>query len=171
MKIFTDWGFTRAGWRNNSRGEYWVVAQGMAIALFVLLPVYRPSWLIFPTSNWLYLSWGIATAIALAALIFLLKGLLDLGQQLTPLPYPKEEGQLVQTGVYSLVRHPLYSGVILLSLSWAIFQLSLSHLIGVIFLFVLLNTKASREEVWLAEKYPDYADYRTKVKKLIPWVY
>ena len=171
MKIFTDWGFTREGWRNNSRGEYWVVAQGIAIALFVLLPVYRPIWLIFPASNWLYLIWGIATAIALAALLFLLKGLLDLGQQLTPLPYPKAEGQLVQTGVYSLVRHPLYSGVILLSLSWAIFQLSLSHFIGVIFLFVLLNTKASREEVWLAEKYPDYADYRTKVKKLIPWVY
>lgn len=171
MKIFTDWGFTRAGWRNNSRGEYWVVAQGIAIALFILLPVYRPTWLVFPTSNWLYLIWGIAAAIALGSLVFLLKGLLDLGQQLTPLPYPKADGELVQTGVYSLVRHPLYSGVILLSLSWAIFQLSLSHLIGVIFLFVLLNAKASREEVWLTEKYPDYSDYRIKVKKLIPWVY
>lgn len=171
MKIFTDWGFTREGWRNNSRGEYWVVAQGISIVLFILLPVYRPTWLVFPTSNWLYLSWGIATAIANVALVLLLKGLLDLGQQLTPLPYPKSEGQLVRSGVYSLVRHPLYSGIILLSLSWAIFQLSLSHLMGVIFLFVLLNAKASREEAWLTEKYSDYSDYRNNVKKLIPWLY
>jgi protein-S-isoprenylcysteine O-methyltransferase Ste14 len=31
--------------------------------------------------------------------------------------------------------------------------------------------KARREESWLQEKYPEYAAYKSRVKKLIPWVY
>lgn len=171
MKIFTDWGFTREGWRNNSRGEYWVLAQGFLIILLILLPVYRPNWLNFSAAELFYLNWGVAAVLAFAGLGIFLKGLLDLGKQLTPLPYPKEEGQLVETGVYSLVRHPVYTGVIFLALSWAIFQLSLSHLITTGVILAFFDAKASREEAWLSEKYPSYADYRQRAKKLIPWLY
>ena len=171
MKIFSDWGFTREGWLNNLRGEYWVLAQAALIILFIILPVYRLDWLNVLATEWVYFTWIIAAILGLGAALLLLKGLLDLGQQLTPLPYPKDEGQLVQSGVYSLVRHPLYSGVILLALSWAIFQLSLSHFLGAIALFIFFDVKARREENWLTEKYADYADYRQRVKKLIPWLY
>lgn len=171
MKIFTDWGFTREGWRNNQRGEYWVLAQSILIIIFIFLPVYRLTWLYFPNSQWLYFSWGLAAILALAGLIIFFKGLLDLGQQLTPLPYPREKGELIQSGVFSIVRHPVYSGVILLMLSWSIFQLSLSHFLAVAVIFIFLNAKANREEAWLTEKYPDYSDYRQRVKKLIPWLY
>ena len=171
MKIFSDWGFTRQGWLNNMRGEYWVLAQAALLILFIILPVYRLDWLNVLAPEWVYFTWSIAAILGLGAALFLLKGLLDLGQQLTPLPYPKDEGQLVQSGVYSVVRHPLYSGVILLALSWAIFQFSLSHFLGAIALFIFLDVKARREENWLTEKYADYADYRQRVKKLIPWLY
>ena len=167
MKIFSDWGFSRQGWRNNQRGEYWVVAQAILIVGFVVLPVYRP--INLPLDKFVNLR--IAALLGLAALVLLAKGLLDLGQQLTPLPYPKDNGQLVQTGVYSIVRHPVYSGLILAALSWAIFCVSLSHLVAAAILFVFLDAKASHEEAWLTQKYPDYADYRQQVKKLIPWLY
>ncbi|MGB3205820.1 MAG: isoprenylcysteine carboxylmethyltransferase family protein, partial [Crinalium sp.] len=98
-------------------------------------------------------------------------GLLDLGGQLTPLPYPKQEGELVKSGIYSLVRHPIYSGVILAAISWAIFQMSFSHLLAAGVLFVFFDIKANREEAWLSQKYPDYPEYREKVKKLIPGLY
>ena len=171
MNIFTKWGFTREGWRNNSRGEYWVLVQGALIVGLIILPVYRPTWLNLPSSEWLYFTWGIAALLAITGLVIFLKGLLDLGQQLTPLPYPIEEGQLVQSGIYSLVRHPVYSGVILAAFSWTIFQLSLSHLMASAILFAFFDAKANREETWLSEKYPDYSDYRQRVKKLIPWLY
>lgn len=171
MNIFSKWGFTREGWRNNSRGEYWVVVQGALIVGFIILPVYRPSWLNLAYSQSLYFNWAIAALLAIAALVLFVKGLLDLGQQLTPLPYPIEEGQLVQTGVYSLVRHPVYSGVIAIALSWTIFQFSLSHLIATVIIFAFFDAKARREETWLSEKYPDYSDYSQQVKKLIPWLY
>ena len=165
--MVSDWGFSRQGWRNNQRGEYWVVAQAILIVGFVVLPVYRPVNL--PLDKFVNLS--IAALLGLAALVLLAKGLLDLGQQLTPLPYPKDNGQLVQTGIYSIVRHPVYSGLILAALSWAIFCVSLSHLVAAAILFIFLDAKANHEEAWLTQKYADYADYRQQVKKLIPWLY
>ena len=109
--------------------------------------------------------------LGLGALVLIIKGLIDLGKNLTPLPYPIDNGELVQTGIYGIVRHPLYSGGILTALGWTIFQFSLSHLIATVILVIFFDIKSSHEETWLVEKYPDYSDYRQKVKKLIPGIY
>ena len=45
------------------------------------------------------------------------------------------------------------------------------HLVGSIGLFVFFDAKSKTEEVWLTEKFSDYADYANAVKKLIPWIY
>lgn len=171
MKQFTEWGFTREGWRHGSRGEYWVVVQGFLMIGFVLLPLYRPAGLTLPSPPWLYGMWGIALILELSGLLFIGKGIGDLGQNLTPLPYPKQDGQLVQTGVYGIVRHPIYSGVILMALGWALFHGSLSHVLGTLILVIFFDAKANREEGWLMEHYPDYGDYKSRVKKLLPWLY
>jgi protein-S-isoprenylcysteine O-methyltransferase Ste14 len=105
------------------------------------------------------------------AVILMGKGLLDLGKSLTPLPYPRDDGQLVQSGVYGWVRHPIYGGLILGILGWAIAHASLSHLAAALLFWVFFDAKSAREETWLLEKYPDYADYRQRVKKLLPWIY
>jgi protein-S-isoprenylcysteine O-methyltransferase Ste14 len=171
MKILTDWGFTLEGWRNGKRGEYLVLLQGLLLIGFILLPIYRLPELKIKSILLLYISWGISTLLSSVGLIFIVKGLLDLGKNLTPLPYPKEDGELVQTGVYKIVRHPLYSGIILVAIAWTVFQFSLFHFIGSAVLFVFFDIKANQEETWLNEKYPDYSDYRQQVKKLLPWVY
>ena len=38
-------------------------------------------------------------------------------------------------------------------------------------LFLLFDAKARREEAWLVEKFPSYAEYRRRVRKLVPFVY
>lgn len=171
MKLLSDWGFTRKGWRSGERGEYWVLLQGALLIGFVLVPVYRPVAGNIGLSGWFYLRLGITVVLGLAASILVIKGLLDLGRNLTPLPYPRQDGQLVRSGVYGIVRHPLYSGLILAAFSWVIFQLSLSHLMVAIILFIFFDTKANREEAWLSQKYSEYSDYQQQVKKLIPWLY
>ncbi|MFB2936389.1 isoprenylcysteine carboxylmethyltransferase family protein [Aerosakkonemataceae cyanobacterium BLCC-F154] len=171
MKQLSEWGFSLEGLRTGNKGEYWFLAQALLITIFPFLPIYRPTWLEINSSNLLNVSWGVAAVLTLIALVFLAKGLIDLGKHLTPLPYPKEDGELVQTGIYSLVRHPLYSGLIFLTLSWAIFQISLTHLFGVLVILIFLNAKANKEEAWLSEKFPEYAEYQQRVRKLIPWVY
>jgi len=168
MKFLTDWGLNRESWRGG-RGEYWVLLQGLLMVGFVLLPVYRPWDLGSAGLRWT--SWGVAAMLGMGAIVLIGKGLLDLGKSLTPLPYPREDGVLVQTGVYGIVRHCLYGGLILGALAGSIALWSLSHMMGVAVLFVFFDTKASKEEVWLQEKYPEYTEYRQRVKKLIPWVY
>jgi protein-S-isoprenylcysteine O-methyltransferase Ste14 len=170
MKLLSDWGFSWEGWRQGQRGEYWVFAQTLLIVGFVLLPIYQPPGLRLPFSL-LYVTLTITLILEIGAAILFVRGLSELGQSLTPLPYPREDGELVQTGVYAIVRHPVYSAIILATLGWAILQVSVSHLVGAIVFLVFFNAKANREEAWLQEKYPEYADYRQRVKKLIPWLY
>ncbi|MCY7381762.1 MAG: isoprenylcysteine carboxylmethyltransferase family protein [Microcoleus sp. CAN_BIN18] len=171
MKILTDWGFTREGLRKNSHGEYLVLLQCALLAGFAILPVYQLPGFKIQSPQLLYLTWFLASILGLGALILIVKGLIDLGKNLTPLPYPIENGELVQTGIYSIVRHPLYSGLILAALGWTIFQISLSHLIATAILLIFFDIKANREESWLSEKYPDYSEYRQRVKKILPGIY
>jgi protein-S-isoprenylcysteine O-methyltransferase Ste14 len=170
MKLLSDWGLTTNWWRGD-RGEYWVIAQGVLLLIFALISPNTPSFIDFCVSSWLYTSWISTTVFGILAIVFLGRSLFDLGQNLTPLPHPRDEGQLVRTGIYGIVRHPMYSGVIYLALAYASWQMSWIHLVGSIFLFVFFDAKSRKEEVWLIEKFPDYANYATSVKKLIPWIY
>ncbi len=170
-QLLTDWGFTREGFRNNSRGEYLVLLQGGLLTAFTILPVYQIPGFKIQSTPLLYLTWILASILGLGALILIIKALIDLGKNLTPLPYPREDGELVQTGIYSIVRHPLYSGLILGALGWTIFQMSLSHFIATAILLIFFDIKSNREETWLTQKYPDYSEYRQRVKKLIPGIY
>lgn len=170
MKLLSDWGITTNWWRGN-RGEYWVIAQGILLLIFALIPPNVPDFIDLNSSIWQYTSWTLAAIFSILTIVFLGRSLFDLGQNLTPLPHPRDDGQLVKTGVYGFVRHPLYSGVIYLALAYASWRMSWIHLVGSIVLFVFFDAKSRIEEVWLTEKFPDYANYSTAVKKLIPLIY
>jgi protein-S-isoprenylcysteine O-methyltransferase Ste14 len=36
---------------------------------------------------------------------------------------------------------------------------------------VFFDLKARKEEIWLKHQFPDYENYQSQVKKLIPWIY
>jgi protein-S-isoprenylcysteine O-methyltransferase Ste14 len=170
MKLLSDWGIT-TNWRRGDRGEYWVIAQAILLLVFALLPPNRTGSIELDSSIWQYISWILTAIFGILAIVFLGRSLFDLGQNLTPLPHPRDEGQLVKTGIYGLVRHPMYSGVIYLALAYASWQMSWVHLVGSIVLFAFFDAKSRKEEVWLTEKFSDYATYFTAVKKLIFWIY
>jgi protein-S-isoprenylcysteine O-methyltransferase Ste14 len=90
---------------------------------------------------------------------------------LTALPLPRPGGELVQTGVYRHVRHPIYSGIELAAIGWGLAYASPAALIGAAVLFAVLAMKAAREEAWLTARHPGYAAYRLRTKRLIPGLY
>jgi protein-S-isoprenylcysteine O-methyltransferase Ste14 len=159
----------RAWWRG-ARGEWLVVAQVALIALVLAGPrtiAGQPSWAFpFPRTC---RAVGVPLMVGGAGL--LLAGLLRLGRGLTPLPYPKEGGRLVQTGAFALVRHPMDAGGLVFALGWALFARGWLTLGYVAVLFAFLDLKSRREERWLMERFPEYAEYRRRVRKLVPFLY
>jgi protein-S-isoprenylcysteine O-methyltransferase Ste14 len=146
------------------RGEGWFVLQLLLFAVILLAPPVPP--LAFPL--WLRL---VGLVILAIGGIFGTGGVLALGNNLTPFPKPIEGGALVTTSVYGVVRHPIYTGLILGTLGWGIFRSSLLGIGLAVVLLVFFDLKSRREEKWLAEAYPGYEVYRQRVKKLIPWLY
>jgi protein-S-isoprenylcysteine O-methyltransferase Ste14 len=96
---------------------------------------------------------------------------IHLGKNLTPLPRPKENAELIQRGLYRFVRHPIYFGVIVLSVGWGLMQQSTLVWLYVLTIIIFFDIKSRKEEEWLKAKFAAYADYQGRVRKLIPWVY
>jgi protein-S-isoprenylcysteine O-methyltransferase Ste14 len=98
-------------------------------------------------------------------------GVLGLGSSLSPFPKPVDGSELVTHGVYGVVRHPIYSGILLAAMGWTVLTASVVALAGSVLLLLLFDAKSRREEVWLVERHPGYAGYRARTKRLIPRVY
>ncbi len=112
----------------------------------------------------------VGVAFIVAGGILLSLGGRDLGAALTPLPRPKDGSGLVQTGIYARVRHPMYGGLILAAFGWALLTASIPAAVLAAVLWAFFRVKSGLEERWLAERFPDYASYRTRTRRLIPWI-
>lgn len=98
-------------------------------------------------------------------------GFFSLGKNLTVLPRPKDNANLVETGAYRLVRHPIYSGLFFAFLGWGLHVHGWLTIGYALLLFICLDIKARREERWLTEKFQGYDAYRRRVRRLIPFIY
>ena len=149
------------------RGEGWVVLQSVLVAAIFVLGVAGPAW---PSSaHWPLKVVGALLAVAGAAVMVM--AVRALGSGFTPFPRPRDAGRLVETGPYAVVRHPVYTGGILL---FAGISLALSPwaLVGTAALAVLWALKSRVEERFLAARYPAYADYRARTRyRLVPFLY
>lgn len=94
-----------------------------------------------------------------------------LGAGLTPFPRPADGAELVETGPYAVVRHPVYSGGLLIATGLAL-ALSPWALVAAGALAVVWALKASVEERFLRERYPGYAAYCERTRfRLVPYLY
>ncbi len=154
----------RLPWWKGRRGEWWVIGQLVLIAAVVFAPVpwrwtdARVLWMVLGALL-------VATGLAFAA-----KGMRDLGPSLTPFPRPRRSAKLVQHGTYASVRHPIYGGIIIASLGWALWRTSGLHLLLTVALAAYLHAKSRHEETLLIERFHEYAAYRKRTKRLIPWI-
>lgn len=147
------------------RGEIWVVAQALLLALYLAAPLAGGS--VALLSGVRAAGWALAGAGA----VILGWSALRLGRSLTPFPRPREHGVLVTDGPYGIVRHPIYAGVVLTCFGISLGTENLLRLAVTGLLLVFFDLKSRREERWLEESYPAYPNYKRRVKKLIPWLY
>ena len=114
---------------------------------------------------------GIGLALFAVGLSFAIWARLHIGRNWGTPMTQKEEPELVTSGPYRLVRHPIYSGVLLagvgtaLALSWL--WLAAVALAGIYFVY-----SATVEERYLTEQFPDaYPPYKRATKMLVPFVF
>jgi protein-S-isoprenylcysteine O-methyltransferase Ste14 len=149
------------------RGGGWVALQFALVAVILALGVAAPSW---PDSARWWLK-GAGALLAFAGAFVIAKAALALGRGFTPFPEPSDSGELAATGPYAVVRHPVYSGGILLAAGISL-ALSPWALPATAALAVVWALKASVEERFLTARYPGYAEYCTRTRyRLVPYVY
>lgn len=148
-----------------SRGAGWVWAQSVVMLAWVSA---GPA-----TSG----TWHSATGVTLGAFLFLLAavvgitGVTHLERNRTPFPRPRPGSRLIQDGIYAWVRHPLYLSVMLAGFGWALLWQSGLTAVLALLQIPFFDAKARLEEQWLTEAFPEYAEYRRRVRRFIPGWY
>jgi len=150
-----------------SRGEIYVVVQAMLlIALF-----FGPKDVFGVPAKLNQTLWWIGQIFFYSGIVIAIWAAILLGPNLTPLPKPKPSGELIQIGLFRLVRHPIYFGVILVSFGWAGIEQTIYTLVLACILLIFFDLKSRQEERWLTQKFSEYVVYKQNTKKLIPYIY
>jgi protein-S-isoprenylcysteine O-methyltransferase Ste14 len=152
------------------RGEGWVVAQ---VVLFTIIAAAGLRNLVGHGSA---TTWGPGVSvIGIVAIVVggvvAGRGLWDLRFSLSPFPRPIAGAALVESGAYRLIRHPIYSGLVLGTIGGGLVTGSILAIGAAGLLFLLLAAKSNREEVWLVAMHPEYRAYQQRTRRLIPWIY
>ena len=118
------------------------------------------------------LAGGYALAgLAIAGFLFTWWARLHLGRLWSAAITRKEGHRIIDTGPYGLVRHPIYTGLLLATLATAVAEATIPALAGFGLITLGLWLKARLEETFLAEELgaQTYGDYRRRVPMLLPF--
>jgi protein-S-isoprenylcysteine O-methyltransferase Ste14 len=118
------------------------------------------------------LALGVVTdCIVLAGAAFTVWARITLGRNWSSEVTFKQDHELIESGPYALARHPIYTGLIVMAVGTAI---NYGHVLGFGLLVALcggLWWKAREEEGVMSRHFPGaYADYKTRVHAIIPFV-
>lgn len=141
----------------------WVTMQMALLAMLLLVPTWGHIPLLVPMRPL-----GLFLCSAGLALSGMATFQLRAAKSLTPMPSPRDHSELLSSGLYSRVRHPVYSGLLVWALGLAIAAASVFHLFLFAALGVFLNAKAAHEEGLLMQKFLAYSDYLKRTPRFIP---
>jgi len=148
---------------NRLKGNLLVLGQFILLGLLIFVPSSGLN-----TGVFSYFLSVVSILSLLTGFVILGLSALALGKSLTAHPIPGKNAQLVTGGLYKFVKHPIYSGLILVALGLTISGGFFPHVLFFAGLLLLLNYKASFEEALLTKTYAGYADYSKKTGRFVP---
>jgi protein-S-isoprenylcysteine O-methyltransferase Ste14 len=113
---------------------------------------------------------GVGSVLFMAGLAFAIWARLNIGRNWGTPMMQKDEPELVTSGPYRLVRHPIYSGVLVAGAATAV-ALSWWWLVPVALATAYFTYSATVEERYLTEQFPEnYPAYKRSTKMLVPFI-
>ena len=152
------------------RGEGWVAGQFVLLGVVAVAGV--PGLADLPPSTagrWVLL--GIGLLLVALGVGIGVAAVRVLGSSISALPRPKETAAFASGGIYAVVRHPMYLALVIASVGWSLATASGLAALAAVALTAWLNAKARREEAWLVDRYPGYAEYRRRTGRFLPTVF
>lgn len=152
----------------------WVWGQTALMLLVVVAAPLVPRHLDLGQANFVlnrvdptWIRWFGGVILAAGALV-LAWGVRSLGRNITPGTEPLPNAELISSGAYQHMRHPIYAGLVLLlsgyTLAWSNWTLAL--LVGLVAL-QYFQAKARAEERWLVRRFPEYEGYMRQVRRRV----
>jgi len=105
---------------------------------------------------------------AVVGAVVILLAFIKLNTNLSPFPSPKTNAELIRSGVYKYVRHPIYSGILIVLFSYGLYTTSSYKLSITIILYALFYFKSAYEEARLEEMFTDYRSYKKSTGRFFP---
>ena len=123
---------------------------------------------ILPANDAVYFS---GVAMLALGLLFTVWARVHLGRNWSGTVTLKQDHELIRSGPYGLVRHPIYSGLLLAFIGSAVARGEWRGFIAVVIFFAAVWRKLRLEERWMGEMFGDaYRRYSEEVSALIPWL-
>jgi protein-S-isoprenylcysteine O-methyltransferase Ste14 len=141
------------------KGKILVTIQFTCIALMLIFT----NWLALPW--WTFILLGLSGMLALWAMKVMKPGNFNI------VPHPVEKGIMVSRGPYRLIRHPMYTSILIFAFALLAGQFGYIKLTVSLVLVAGLIVKMIYEEGLLRDHFPDYKEYMGKTKRIIPLVW
>ena len=152
----------------------WPILRALAfliVIIFLSIPrvplpwLYRPLW---RSGIW---SFGIGATVTVIGLLFAVWARQHLGSNWSNAVTIKQSHELITTGPYALVRHPIYTGILTGFLGTAIALSQVRGVIGFVLIFLVLWAKLRIEEEWMRSQFGEtYATYVHQTAALVPYI-
>ena len=115
--------------------------------------------------------WLLGFALAVAGLVFSVWARVYLGSNWSPAAMLKKGQTLVRSGPYGIVRHPIYSGLIVAIIGTALVYGGYRVIISVVCVFLFAWVRITEEEKLMSNQFgEEYTEYKKEVKAIIPGI-
>ena len=147
----------------SSRFQGWLLvgAQFVLLAVLALVPA-GEAW---PLPSWARTAGSLLRGVGAALIVI---GALRLGLAASIFPAPTASATLRTTGPYRLVRHPIYTGVLVFAAAMTVSARSIIAALAWITLLTVLHVKARFEEGLLVRRFPEYRSYARATGRFLP---